>query len=318
MANDRGGKPIDLSQVTTYSIRERASKFDPSQMARVPDVHKPLEQFFECLPKTLKARDFLEIAEHIVVAAAGGRKVVWMMGAHLIKCGLSPLLVKLMEQKIVHCVAMNGAGAIHDFELACFGHTSEDVEKGLKDGSFGMAKETGEWMNELINDGVRRGFGIGYSLGRGILDRRARHDEYSILANAVGLRVPVTVHVALGTDIIHQHPSADGAMIGKGSMKDFQIFAGQLPGIDQGGVVVNFGSAVIMPEVFLKALTIARNLGHSVRNFVAADFDMIQHYRPQANVLDRPTKEGGKAYSITGHHEIMLPLLYAAIQRLLR
>jgi len=173
-------------------------------------------------------------------------------------------------------------------------------------------------MNELINDGVRRGFGIGYSLGRGILDRRARHDEYSILANAVGLRVPVTVHVALGTDIIHQHPSADGAMIGKGSMKDFQIFAGQLPGIDQGGVVVNFGSAVIMPEVFLKALTIARNLGHSVRNFVAADFDMIQHYRPQANVLDRPTKEGGKAYSITGHHEIMLPLLYAAIQRLLR
>lgn len=312
------GKPLDFSEVRTHSIRERASKFDPSQMARVPDIHQPLENFFDCFPQVLKSRDLLEIAEHIVVAAANGRNVIFMMGAHLIKCGLSPLVIRLIEQRIIHCVAMNGAGSIHDFELACFGHTSEDVADGLKDGSFGMAKETGEWMNDLINDGVRRGFGIGYSLGRGILDRRARFGEYSILAAAVASRIPVTVHVAMGTDIIHQHPSADGAMLGKGSFKDFQLFAGQVPGLDSGGVVVNFGSAVLLPEVFLKALTIARNLGNPVRHFVAANFDMLQHYRPRVNVLERPTKEGGKAYSITGHHEIMLPLLFAAIQRLLR
>lgn len=313
-----GGKPLDFSQVKTYSVRERKSKFDPSQMARVPDVNATLDDFYSCLPRTLKARDLLDLAEHIVVAAAHKKRVLWMMGAHLIKCGLSPLLIKLMEQGIVNCVAMNGAGSIHDFELACFGHTSEDVEAGLEDGSFGMARETGEWMNEIIADGVRRGFGIGYSLGRGLLDRRVPNEPYSILANAVGLRVTVTVHVALGTDIIHQHPSADGAMLGKGSMRDFQILAGQLPDLDQGGVAVNFGSAVVMPEVFLKALTVARNLGHPTRNFVAANFDMIQHYRPNTNVLARPTKGGGKAYSFTGHHEFMLPLLYGAIQRLLR
>ncbi len=318
MATRPGGKPLDFSEVKTYSIRDRESKFDPSQLARVPDAQASLDHFFSCLPRTLKAADLLDLAEHIVVAAANRRKVVWMMGAHLIKCGLSPLVVKLMEQRVIHCVAMNGAGAIHDFELACFGHTSENVEEGLKDGSFGMAKETAEWMNELMADGVRRGFGLGYSLGRGILDRRAPYEKHSILANAVGLNVPITIHVAVGTDIIHQHPSADGAVLGKGSMKDFQIFAGQLPEIDRGGVVINFGSAVLMPEVFLKALNVARNLGNPVRNFVAANFDMIQHYRPNTNVLSRPTKEGGKAYSFTGHHEFMLPLLFGAIQRLLR
>ncbi|MBN1868852.1 hypothetical protein JW916_16355 [Candidatus Sumerlaeota bacterium] len=316
--SSRGGKPLDFSDIKTYSVRDRPSKVDPSQIARIPEIHKPLEQFFDCLPRILKAKDLLELAEHIVVAAAGGRKVLWMMGAHVIKCGLSPLIIKLMEQRIVHGVAMNGAGAIHDFELACFGHTSEDVEKGLADGSFGMARETGEWMNELINDGVQRGFGIGYSLGRGILDRQPRFLEFSILAHAVGLRVPITIHVAIGTDIIHQHPSTDPAMLGKGSYKDFQIFAGELPGLHEGGVIVNCGSAVILPEVFLKALTVARNLGNPIQRFVAANFDMIQHYRPNANVLARPTQDGGKAYSFTGHHEIMIPLLYAAIQRLLR
>ncbi len=315
--NNRGpGKALDFSEVKTYSIRERQSKFDPSQMARVPDVAGPLSAFFDCLPQVLKSRDFLELAAQIVYAASNGKNVIWMMGAHLIKCGLSPLIIKLIEQKIIHCVAMNGAGAIHDFELSCFGHTSEDVAQGLKDGSFGMAKETGEWMNELINDGVRRGFGIGYSLGRGILDRRARFWEYSILGAAVAERIPLTVHVAVGTDIIHQHPSADGAMLGRGSFKDFQLFAGQLAGIDQGGVVVNFGSAVLLPEVFLKGLTVARNLGNPISNFVTANFDMIQHYRPRVNVLERPTQDGGKSYAFTGHHELMLPLLYAAIQRL--
>ena len=318
MTNGRPDKPLDFSNVKTYSIRDRASKVDPSQLARLPDVHAPLDHFFSCLPRILKARDLLELAEHIVAAAAGGRKVVWMMGAHVIKCGLSPLIIQLMEQRIISAVAMNGAGAIHDFELTCFGHTSEDVEKGLRDGSFGMARETGERMNEMINEGVRRGFGLGYALGRGISERRVPNEELSILAAAVRCGVPVTLHVAIGTDIIHQHPTADGASIGKGSYRDFQILAGVLPGLDQGGVVVNCGSAVILPEVFLKSLTVARNLGHPIRNFVAANFDMIQHYRPHQNVLARPTAEGGKAYSFTGHHEIMIPLLYAAIQRLLR
>jgi hypothetical protein len=319
MINGRGGKPIDISKVKTYSIKQRESKFDPSQMARVPDAHATLDNFYSCLPRTLKAGDLLDLAEHLVVGAAGGRRILWMMGAHLIKCGLSPLVIKLMELRIINAIAINGASAIHDFELAMYGHTSEDVEKGLADGSFGMAKETGEMMNEIMNDGVRRGFGLGYSLGRGILDRRAPFEEHSILANAVGLRVPITMHVAIGTDIIHQHPSADGAAIGKGSMKDFQILAGLLPDLDQGGVVINFGSAVLMPEVFLKALTVARNVSDSeIRNFVAANFDMIQHYRPNTNVLARPTKTGGKAYAFTGHHELMLPLLFGAVQRLLR
>lgn len=313
-----GDKPLNFEEVRTYSIRDRKSKFDPSQMARVPRVGGTLDEFFSCLPRTFKARDLIDLAEHIVVAAANGRAVVWMMGAHLIKCGLSPLLIKLLEQRLITCVAMNSASSIHDFELSCFGHTSEDVEKSLEDGSFGMARETGEWMNDLINDGAKRGFGIGYALGRGILDRQAPNREYSILAAASQLRVPATVHVALGCDIIHMHPSADGAALGKGSMKDFQTLAGHLPKLDQGGVVINFGSAVIMPEVFLKALNLARNLGHPVKNFVAANFDMIQHYRPNTNVLARPTKSGGKAYSFTGHHELMLPLLYGAIQRLLR
>ncbi|HPS03707.1 MAG TPA: hypothetical protein PLA90_19395, partial [Candidatus Sumerlaeota bacterium] len=244
-----GGRPIDLSEVKTYSIRQRQSKFDPSQMARVPDAFGTLDHFFACLPRTFKARDLLDLAEHIVVGAANNKRVLWMMGAHLIKCGLSPLVIKLMEQGIINCVAMNGASSIHDFELACFGHTSEDVEQGLENGSFGMARETGEWMNDLITDGVKRGFGIGHTLGRGILDRRVPYEEYSILAAAVRLRMPVTVHVSIGCDIIHQHPTTDGAALGKGSLRDFQILAGQLPDLDSGGVVINFGSAVVMPEV---------------------------------------------------------------------
>lgn len=318
MSPRRPGKRLDFSKVQTYSVRERQSKVDPSQLARLPDVHAPLEQFFCALPRILKARDLLELAETIVRAAENQRAVVWMMGAHVIKCGLSPIVIRLMEQGIVSAVAMNGAGAIHDYELTCFGHTSEDVEKGLRDGSFGMARETGEGLNDMINEGARRGYGLGYAVGRGITERRVAHEELSILAAAVRNRVPVTVHVALGTDIIHQHPSADGAAIGKTSYRDFQTLAGELVDLDRGGVAINCGSAVILPEVFLKALTVARNLGHPVRDFTAANFDMIQHYRPNANVLARPTAEGGKAYSFTGHHEIMIPLLYAAIQRILR
>lgn len=310
------GRPADLSKVKTYSIRKRQSKLDTSQLAKVPDVKASLGDFISTLPRTFKAEELLKIAEAILRASQRDRLIVWMMGAHPIKCGLSPILIRMMEEKFINVLALNGAGAIHDFELAFFGHTSEDVEKGLTNGSFGMARETGEGINQFINDGVKRGFGIGESLGRGIFARAPRYVDYSLLAHGAAQHIPVTVHIAIGTDIIHQHPSANGAAMGKGSMRDFQLLAGQLPELNDGGVVVNCGSAVVLPEVFLKALTVARNLGSTIKNFTAVNLDMIQHYRPNTNVLARPTKDGGKSYSITGHHEIILPLLYAAIQSL--
>ena len=306
-------KPVDLKRVTTYPIRRRVSKLDQSLLARLPSPDQPLAEFFRTWPKLLKAKEFLRIAERMAHAHRTDRAVVWMMGAHPIKCGLSPLIVDLIKRKVITCVAMNGAAAIHDFELAFFGHTSEDVERGLEDGSFGMAQETGEGMNNIINEGVRRGNGIGEALGQSILRRGAKFQELSILCQSFKDNVPVTVHIALGTDIIHQHPSVDGVALGKGGILDFRILAGQLPGLNDGGVVINCGSAVIMPEVFLKALTIARNLGNTVKDFTAVNLDMIEHYRPMANVLTRPTSLGGEAYSILGHHEIMLPLLYSAI-----
>jgi len=306
-------KPVDLHKVKTYSVRSRTSKFDYSLLAQLPDPARPLSEFFNTLPPVLKARDLLQVAHRIARAFQKERLVLFMMGAHLIKCGLSPLISDLIRRGIINAVAMNGAGAIHDFELAFFGKTSEDVESRLADGSFGMARETGEWMNSTIAEGVRRGYGLGEAIGQSISRRQPPYAETSILAAAFERRIPATIHVAIGTDIIHQHPNVDGVALGKGSLFDFRILAGQLADLSDGGVVINFGSAVILPEVFLKALTVARNLGHTVRNFTAVNFDMIQHYRPNVNVLARPTKTGGEAFSFTGHHEIMLPLLYSAI-----
>lgn len=306
-------KPADLKKVKTYSIRARKSKVSSNQLARCPDPSAPLSDFYRCLPPILKARDILKLARQIDLASRKDRLVLFMMGAHLIKCGLSPLLIDLIRKGIVNAVAMNGAGAIHDFELAFFGKTSEDVEKRLADGSFGMASETGEWMNETISEGVRRGYGLGEAIGQSISRRQPPFAGHSILAAAYESRIPATMHVAIGTDIIHQHPNVDGVALGKGAMLDFRVLAGQIPDLNDGGVVINFGSAVIMPEVFLKALTVARNLGSTVKNFTAANFDMIQHYRPNVNVLQRPTSTGGEYFSFTGHHEIMLPLLYGAI-----
>lgn len=241
-----------------------------------------------------------------------------MMGAHAVKCGLGPIIIRMMEERLITCVSMNGAATIHDFELACFGHTSEDVERGLEDGSFGMVKETPEMMNKIVADGVKVGCGVGESLGRGLRHLLPRYERISILANAHRLGVPLTVHIALGTDTIHQHPSCNGEAYGKGSMRDFRQLAAILPGMNDGGAVINCGSAVVLPEVFLKALTIARNLGNSVRNFTAINLDMIQHYRPMQNVVLRPTRSGGTPISLTGHHEIMLPLLYAGVKSCLK
>ncbi|MBX7243896.1 MAG: hypothetical protein K1X53_00255 [Candidatus Sumerlaeaceae bacterium] len=311
-------KPVDLAQVKTYSVKNRPTKVDFSLMSRVPNVHQPLSEFFECLPGILKARELLLASQKMAEARIKDRAIIFMMGAHVIKCGLGPIIIRMMEERLITCLTMNGAATIHDFELACFGHTSEDVERGLEDGTFGMVKETAEMMNKMIADGIKVGCGLGESIGRGLRHLLPRYEKISILANAHRLGVPITVHVALGTDTIHQHPSCNGEAFGKGGMRDFRLLAGALPGINDGGVVINCGSAVILPEVFLKALTVSRNLGNQVRDFTAINLDMVQHYRPLTNVVNRPTRTGGTPISLTGHHEIMLPLLYAGVKSFLK
>jgi hypothetical protein len=261
----------------------------------------------------LVARDLKSLASDIVRAHRQRKPVVFMMGAHVIKVGLSPLLIDLMECGIITAIALNGAGIIHDSELALFGITSEDVAANLFDGTFGMAKETGEFLNNAVKQGRNDGLGLGESVGKSLLEANAPNLSVSIVAKAYQMGIPVTVHVGVGTDIIHQQPSADGAAIGELSHRDFKILARHLTDLD-GGVVLNIGSAVVLPEVFLKALTVARNLGYPCKTFTTANFDMIQHYRPRLNVVTRPTMGGGQGYTFTGHHEIMIPLLAAGIK----
>lgn len=306
-------KELDFSKIRTYSVRQRPTKVDYSLLAKVPNINLPLYEFFDCLPHILKAEELLVAAQRIAEARLRGRGIIFMMGGHVVKCGLGPLIVRMMEERLITTIAMNGSASIHDVELACFGHTSEDVERGLETGMFGMVKETAEFMNASIYQGcLRYGQGLGEALGNGLRHMLPRYESISILANAHRLGVPLTVHVAIGTDTIHQHPTCSGEALGAGSMRDFRLFAAAVTTIDDGGVVINCGSAVIMPEVFLKAITVARNLGYPVKNFTAINMDMIQHYRPMNNVVLRPTKTGGTPISLTGHHEIMLPLLYAA------
>jgi len=255
-------------------------------------------------------QDFKLVVNAIATAVKNKRPVLLMMGAHAIKVGLNPLIVNAMRRGFVNAVAFNGAGAIHDFELCYQGETSEDVQAGLNDGSFGMADETGRMMNAALADGVRRGLGAGRALGEKALTFPNR--QLSIMATGAELGAPVTVHIGIGTDIIHQHPTTSGADLGEASYRDFKTFAAVCAQLE-GGAVLNVGSAVIMPEVFLKALTIARNLGHKVEKFTTATFDMTRHYRPAENVQRRPTALGGKGVCIIGHHEINLPMLFAAV-----
>jgi len=304
---------IDLSKVSTYSIQKRASKVSGAEFAQVHEHGSSFERFFDSLPRILKAKDLHEFVDLTVAAHRKGKPVLLMMGAHVIKVGLSPVVIDLMERRVITCVAMNGAGVIHDTEIAYFGQTSEDVATGLRDGSFGMARETGELVNSTIHAARGSGLGFGEAMGKRIVDDAPVNLEWSILGQAYKLNVPVTVHVAIGTDIIHQHPNADGAAIGELSFTDFRILAQQVAGLGNGGVVLNVGSNVLLPEVFLKALTVARNVHGDIRDFTTANFDMIQHYRPGVNVVERPVLAGGKGYRFTGHHEIMLPLLAAAI-----
>lgn len=305
-------KPISSKGIKTYSIKKRKSKVSVDQIASLPERGGSLKDFLSALPDILGASDLKAVAKAVLRANQREKTVSLGIGAHVVKVGLSPLIVDLMERGVVTAVAMNGAGIVHDFELAYAGSTSEDVEKELLEGRFGMADETGRLLNNAIKRGVKKGGGIGRSVGEMILNSNFPHRDLSILAAGARLGVPVTVHVAIGADIIHLHPAMDGGATGLGSQRDFKLFASVVSSLE-GGVYINVGSAVVLPEVFLKALTLARNLGHRVKNFTTVNMDFIQHYRPTVNVVSRPTQKGGKGYSLTGHHEIMVPLLYAAI-----
>ena len=290
-----------------------------AEFAHPPGDDRSFHAFLESLPDVLVARDFRAVTDAVANAARRKRGIVAMLGGHVVKTGLAPLLIDLMRRGIITHLAMNGSAAIHDYEVARFGATSEDVAAGLRDGTFGMAEETGRGMNEAFVSGMQSGQGMGEAVGRALDAQPALSSpELSILLSAYRLGVPATVHAALGAEIIHQHPAANGAAIGDTSHRDFRRLAASLSQIDDGGVVLNLGSAVIMPEVFLKALTIARNLdAGKPRNFVTVDLDMQRHYRPRMNVVQRPTLDGGKGYEITGHHEIMVPLLvWSVLERL--
>lgn len=314
----------EVAAVRTRSIATRPSKVHAEQFAAAPPAaaERSFAAFLDSLPRILQAEAFLAVADAVAAAVRAGRAVIWMLGGHVVKTGLAPLLIDLMRRGVITHLAANGSAAIHDYELARWGGTSEDVEAGLADGSFGMAEETGRDMNAAFRRGRERGWGMGEALGR---DLAARADlafpELSLLLQAQRLGVPFTLHPALGAEIIHQHPAADGAAIGELGMRDFRRLAAALPALHDGGVVFNVGSAVVMPEVFLKALTIARNLHDGrPRGFTACDLDMQRHYRPRVNVVERPTRTGGgRGFHITGHHELMVPLLaWAVVERLER
>jgi len=304
--------PIDLTRVKSYPIQKRKNKVKIADFAKPGKEGVTFAGFIDSLPSILGGKSFREIAKAIANAHRKKRPVVLAIGAHVIKCGLSLIVIDLMKRGIVSAVALNGAGAIHDFEVALIGETSEDVITGLETGMFGMAHETGKLMNEAINERKEQGSGMGYVLGKKLIEMKAPYQEYSILAAGIKLGVPVTVHVAIGTDIIHMHPEAKGATTGEKTFTDFRIFISVITDLE-GGVYLNIGSAVILPEVFLKALTIARNLGHKVENFTAVNLDMRHHYRPLENVVRRPTSKGGKGYTLLGHHEILIPLLSQAV-----
>ena len=304
-------REVDLTRVTTVPVAGRRNKVDPELLASPPGSDRSFAAFLDSLPDVLAASDLRQVIDAVVSAKRAHRGVILLLGGHVIKVGLGPLVNAWLARGIVTHIAMNGAAAIHDFELAAFGGTSEDVETGLADGSFGMAEETGAEMNAAIGAAARANQGMGEGLAGALSQRKqAPGADASILLAALRHDVPVTVHAAIGAEIIHQHPAADGAAVGATSHRDFRRLAASIPDLDHGGAVLNWGSAVMMPEVFLKALTIARNTGGGhPTHFVAADFDMQRHYRPRVNVVQRPTRAGGSGFLLTGHHELLLPLL---------
>ncbi|MST54632.1 hypothetical protein FYJ74_01000 [Pyramidobacter sp. SM-530-WT-4B] len=304
---------LDPTKAKTYQARERPSLVTAAIEGKAYRHGMSVGEFFLGLPNVLKAKDLLEVAAAIAQAKKDGRAVIAMFGGHVVKCGCVPLLLDLAKDGFVTHFASNGAAAIHDTELALCGHTSEDVAAQIEDGSFGMAADTADALNHAASRAHLRKEGFGEALGALLAEKQAPYDRLCLSVQAARLNIPYTVHVALGTDIVHQHPSAVGADIGDASLRDFRIFAASVSRLE-GGVVLNLGSAVIMPEVFLKALSLARNLGFKIKNFTTANMDMIQHYRPRMNVVTRPVQNSGRGYAITGHHEIMIPLLGAAVR----
>ena len=305
-------EPFDLSSVRTYPLKSRASSVRAADFARPYKPGSGVAGWLDGLPSILAGKDFREVVAAILDARRRGAGIVWGFGAHVIKTGLSPILIDLMERGFVSALATNGAGVIHDFEIALAGCTSEDVEKALGPGEFGMAEETGRLLNQAINDGVRSGQGLGQAVGAFLAGHHPQYEHLSVAAAAARLQIPLTVHVAIGTDIIHMHPAASGEALGEGSLRDFRYFASSVARLG-GGVFLNCGSAVVLPEVFLKAVAVARNQGHRLDGLVTVNLDFARLYRPQVNVVQRPTRGVGKGYALVGHHELTIPLLAAAL-----
>ena len=303
---------FDLSDVKTYPLKSRKSKARVDDFARPAAAQTTVAQFIEALPNILAAADFKAVVKALCNAREHDGGIVWGLGAHVIKTGLGPVLIDLMERGFVSAIATNGAAIIHDFEIALVGATSEDVDEALGPGRFGMAEETGRLLNAAIADGARERLGIGQAVTRFLAAKSPQHARSSVLAAAARLEIPVTVHVAIGTDIIHMHSAASGAAIGDGSLRDFRYFVSNIARLER-GVYLNCGSAVVLPEVFLKAVALARNKGIALDALTTVNLDFVRSYRPQTNVVARPTAGTGRGYSLVGHHEIMIPLLAAAL-----
>ncbi|HLA79183.1 MAG TPA: hypothetical protein VJU18_16520 [Vicinamibacteria bacterium] len=306
-------RPLELDRIRTYPLAGRKSKVTLAQFARPHLPGTGLAAFLDSLPRILAGDSLRALVQEILRARERGKPILWGLGGHVLKVGLSPVLIDLMEKGLVTGIALNGAGVVHDFELAVAGQTSEEVAETLGSGEFGMARETGEGINRAVADGDRDGLGLGAAVGRHLVQTASPHLGVSLLGAAYRLGLPATVHVAIGTDIVHLHPACDPAALGRSSHLDFRLFAAQVAELGGGGVYLNVGSAVLLPEVFLKAVTLARNLGHDLRDFATANLDFIQSYRPLTNVVQRPTRGVGRGYSLTGHHELLVPLLAAAL-----
>lgn len=304
-------RPYDLNRIRTYPLKDRPSKVGIRSFGRPHPPGGTVRGFLEGLPAILGAQDLRDLAQAIIRAQSLGKAILWGIGGHVIKTGLSPILIDLMTRGLVTGMAMNGSCIIHDYEIAIVGSTSEDVETQLEQGAFGMAEETGYGINRAINEGVADGLGIGESLGCYLARVRPPYGSHSLLLQAYQRNIPVTVHVTLGTDIIHNHPSISPSNTGEGTHHDFRLFSSLVARLDGGGVYLNCGSAVTLPEVFLKCVTLVRNSGERLQDFTTANLDFIQHYRPTENVLKRPVKKGGRGIPLTGHHEILIPLLAA-------
>ncbi|MEW6441899.1 MAG: hypothetical protein AB1640_13270 [bacterium] len=309
-------EPLDRSQLQREPVKDRPSKVSVDLFGSPVRAGMGVRELLHGLPRILASQSLLEIARRLADARRDRREIIFAIGGHVIKVGLNPVLMSLMDEGILTCLAMNGAGVIHDVEIALWGRTSEDVGPALDQGMFGVAQETAELINHAVREGARQGKGFGAAVAERLREMGPPFAGFSLLCHAAEKGIPVTVHVALGTDIVHMHPSADGGAIGKTSLEDFYLLAARIARLEH-GVFVNAGSAVILPEVFVKALNLARNLGHKVQTFTTVNMDFIKHYRPSVNVVERPVRLGGKGYHLVGHHEINLPLLAAAVLEIL-